>query len=566
MCYDLAMYIRTATRRNKNGTVARYVQLAHNVWDPKAKRSAPRIIYNLGREEAVDKEALRRLVGSINHFLGPEEALRAEGGGEAGLRCIGSKPLGGAWVLDQMWKKLGIGQALERLLEEHEYRTPVERALFALVANRALAPRSKLAVEEWVGEEVVIPGLEEVPVQRLYRAMDCLLEHQEEVQWQVFTAVANLLNLEVDILFLDTTSVYFEVEEEDEGEEGGNDGLRRRGYSRDHRPDLPQALIGLAVSREGIPVRCWVWPGNTADMAVVPQVKQDLVGWKLGRVVTVVDRGFVSEDNLREFQRAGGHYIAGERLRSGKAGAEAALERAGRFQKVKEGVEVKEIIVGEGEARQRYVMVRNPKRVERDRRQRQELLERLQEELKGLGELKGPAHSKASCALLSHPTYGRYLKLDRQGRPHLDRRQVAEEARRDGKYLLRTSDDTLSAADVALGYKQLAEVEQAFRCLKHELDLRPMYHRLEERIRAHVLLCWLALLLIRVAENQTEETWRRLRAKLQRMHLGEYRGPHGRVLRRTETTPYQQGVFKALGIPEPAYFHLIQLPATRAPA
>lgn len=558
------MYIRTATRRNKNGTVARYVQLAHNVWDPKAKRSGPRIIYSFGREEQVDKEALRRLVRSINHFLGPEEALHAEAEGKVGLRFIASKSLGDAWVLDRLWEKLGIGQALERLLKERHHRTPVERALFALVANRALAPRSKLAVEEWVAEEVVIPGLEGVPVQQLYRAMDFLLEHLEGVQWQVFSAVADLLNLEVDILFFDTTSVYFEVEDEDEGEEGGDGGLRRRGYSRDHRPDLPQALIGLAVTREGIPVRCWVWPGNTADMAVVPEVKKDLVGWKLGRVITVVDRGFVSEDNLRELQRAGGHYIVGERLRSGKAGAEAALRRPGRFHKVKEGVEVKEIIVGEGEGRQRYVEVRNPKRMKRDRAQRQALLERLQYELKALGEIKGPAHSKACCALLSHPTYGRYLKLDRHGRPRIDRSKVAEEAHLDGKYLVRTSDDSLSADDVALGYKQLAEVEQAFRCLKHELDLRPIYHRLEDRIRAHVLLCWLALLLIRVAENRTGETWGKMRAKLERMHLGEYRGPHGRVLRRTETTPYQQGVFKALGIPEPPYFHLIEVPATQA--
>jgi transposase len=322
----------------------------------------------------------------------------------------------------------------------------------------------------------------------------------------------------------------------------------------------------LAVTREGIPVRCWVWPGNTADMAVVPQVKQDLVGWKLGRVVTVVDRGFVSEENLKELQRAGGHYIAGERLRSGKAGAEAALKRPGRFHKVKEGVEVKEIIVGEGEARQRYVEVRNPKRVERDRAQRQALLERLQEELKGLGEIKGPAHSKACCALLSHPAYGRYLKLDRHGRPRIDRSKVTEEAHLDGKYLVRTSDDSLSVDDVALGYKQLSEVEQAFRCLKHQLDLRPIHHRLEERIRAHVLLCWLALLLIRVAENRTGETWGKMRARLERMHLGEYRGGDGRVLRRTETTPHQQGIFNALGIPEPPYFHLIEVTATPAAA
>jgi len=561
------MHIRVTSRHNKNGTVTRYVQLAQNVWDPKARRAAPRIVYNFGREDEVDKEALRRLARSIGRFLGPDSALPAEeGSGTQELRYLGSRPLGGAWVLNALWEQLGVGKVVERLLEEHHYQSPVERALFALVANRALTPSSKLAVEEWVAAEVVIPGLEEVPVQQLYRAMDFLLEHQEEIQWHVYTAVADLLNLEVDILFFDTTSTYFEVEEEDESAGNGNSGLRRRGYSRDHRPDLPQAVIGMAVTREGIPVRCWIWPGNTADTTVVPQVKKDLIGWKLGRVVTVVDRGFVSDDNLKELRKAGGHYIAGERLRSGKAEVEAALGRAGRYRKVNENVEVKEIIVGEGEARQRYIMVRNPKGVKRDRHKREELLERLGAELKALREMKGPEHSRACCALLSHPSYGRYLTLDWKGRPYVDRGKVAEEAHLDGKYLLHTSDDTLSAAETALGYKQLAEIEQAFRSLKHDLDLRPMYHRLEERIRAHVLLCWLALLLIRVAENRTGETWSRLRRQLDRMRLGEFSGSAGRVRQRSEPSPYHQTVFKAVGVPLPPQVHLAETPVAKSTA
>lgn len=560
------MYIRTVIRHNKNGTTTRYVQLAHNVWDPQAKRATPQVLYSFGREENVDKEALRRLARSVSRFLGPEEALKAEAGlADLGLRFLGGRALGGAWALDRLWQQLGIGQVMEHLLTEHQYQSPVERALFALVANRALAPRSKLGVEEWVAEEVVIPGLAGVEVQQLYRAMDFLLEHQGEVQWQVYTAVANLLNLQVDLLFFDTTSAYFEVDEEDDEEEGQSGGLRRRGYSRDHRPDLPQVVVGLAVTREGIPVRCWVWPGNTADASVVAQVKKDLVGWKLGRVITVVDRGFVSEDNLKELQKAGGHYIAGERLRSGKVGAEAALERPGRFQVVNESVQVKEIFVGEGEARQRYIVVRNPKRVKRDQAKRQELLTRLEGEVKGLGELKGPTHTRACCALLSHPAYGRYLKQDRRGRPRIDQRKVAEEAHLDGKYLVRVSDDTLSAAEVALGYKQLAEVERAFRCLKHDLDLRPMYHRLEQRIRSHVLLCWLALLLVRVAENRTQETWGRLQHHLNGMLLGEFKGPAGRVLRRSESTPHHQRILKALGVPEPPEVFLAE-PAAQAGA
>ena len=555
------MYIRTVTRRNKDGTVATYVQLAHNVWDPMAKRATPKVLYSFGRAESVDKQALRRLARSVGGFLGPEEVLRSQARlGELGLGFVGSRPMGGAWVLNQLWQQLGVGQVMARLLAEHQYQSPVERTLFALVANRALAPRSKLAVEEWVEKETVIPELKEVAVQQLYRAMDFLLGHRDEVQWQVYTSVADLLNLQVDLLFFDTTTSYFEVEEEDD--DGAGHGFRRRGHSKDHRPDLPQAVIGLAVTREGIPVRCWVWPGSTADVTVVEQVKKDLVGWKLGRVITVVDRGFVSEDNLKELRKCGGHYIAGERMRSGKAGAEAALGRAGRYQVVKEGVEVKEIVVGEGEARERYVVVRNPKQAQRDRAKREELMAKLEKELDGL---KGPGHSKACCALLSHPTYGPYLKQDRQGRPHISREKVAQEAHLDGKYLIRTSDDTLSAAEVALGYKQLAEVESAFRCLKQELDLRPMYHRLEERIRSHVLLCWLALLLVRVAENRTQETWGTLLPNLNAMHLGEFKGPAGRVLRRTESTPQQQRIFKALGVSEPPEV-LLAVPAAKTPA
>lgn len=264
---------------------------------------------------------------------------------------------------------MGLQDAIGRLLRDHKYDLPVERALFALVANRALAPSSKLAAERWVAEEVVIPALPQVPVHHLYPAMDFLLAAEEEVQRDVFFATSDLLNLEVDLLYFDTTSTYFEVEEED-ADTADRPGWRKRGYSRDHRPDLPQVTIGLAVTREGIPIRCWCWPGNTHDATVITQGRRDLVGWKLGRVVTVVDAGCTSEDNLRTLQRTGGHYIAGEKLRSGKATVEAVLRRPGRYQAVRDNLEVKEITVGVGEARVRYLLVRNPKEVERDRRQR----------------------------------------------------------------------------------------------------------------------------------------------------------------------------------------------------
>ncbi|MBE0467659.1 MAG: IS1634 family transposase, partial [Candidatus Desulforudis sp.] len=524
------MYIRTTSRQNKNGTETRYVQLAHNKWNPKARRSEVQVIYNFGREEHVDRQGLERLARSISRYLGPEETLRFESSRDHGeeFRFETSKPLGGAWVLHELWKQLAVDQVLKKLLKERKFQSPVERAIFALVANRALSPMSKRAVEEWVAQDVYIPDLPDIPLHHLYRAMDFLLEAQEPLQYQVFCQVSHLFNLEVDLLYFDTTSTYFEIETEDD------EGLRRKGHTKDSRPDLPQAVIGLAVTRDGIPVRCWVWPGNTADMSVVQEVKNDLVGWKLGRVITVLDRGMASDENLRYLQRAGGHYIAGERMRAGKEAVEKALSHPGRFKTVRDNLEVKEIVIGNGEARTRYVLVRNPEEVQRDQAKREEILEKLKLELARIGELDGAPHTKAVCSIIAHPTYGRYLKTDKRGQPRIDKDKIKAEERLDGKYLLRTSDDTLAPEDVALGYKQLLQVEDAFRTLKSTLELRPVYHRLEDRIRAHVLLCWLALLLIRVAENKTGQTWRTIRTHLERMHVGEFVFPSGRVHQRTE--------------------------------
>ncbi len=508
---NVGMYLRTVQRRNRDGSVVRYVQLAHNFRHPQTGRPEAQVLWSFGREEEVDRTQLERLVRSIERFLSPEQALRRQGL----LRFVESRPVGGGWVLEGLWKQLGIPRAVAEVVGQRRVRLPVERALFAMVANRALDPSSKLGTWEWVQQGVVLPGTVGIQLQHLYRAMDLLVEAGEPLQRAVYFSVADLLELEVDLLFLDTTTTYFEVEEEE--------GLRRRsGRSADRRPDLPQIVIGLAVTRSGLPVRCWVWPGNTADVTRVEEVKRDLIAWKLGRVVTVVDRGFTSEETLRVLQRAGGHYIAGERLRAGKEGVREALRRAGRYQRVRPNLEVKEIVVGTGEARQRYLLVRNPQQADQDRAQREKVLRRIREELAAIQHLPREQHAKAVCALIAHPVYGRYLKLDTRGWPVVDRAKVQAEAKLDGKYLLRTSDDTLSPADVALGYKQLIEVEEAFRTLKHTLELRPIYHRRDDRIRAHVLLCWLALLLVRVAEVRVEEqlgqhySWARIRTELER--------------------------------------------------
>jgi hypothetical protein len=256
------MYLRKTQRRNSDGSVVRYLQLANNQRVNGTTRAD--VLVNLGREDGLDVAALRRLVASINRYLrDDEDVVLPLGAGEATpLSVESSRPVGAAWLLDGLWRQLDIGRALSDVLGPRRFRTDIERVIFALTANRAIAPASKLAAAEWATTSVVIAGLEAMDKDQAMRAMDLLVtaDARGKVSEAVFFAAAQLLNLEVDLIFFDTTSTYFERDDEPAAEDNREPGLRRFGHSKDHRKDLPQIVIGLAVTREGIPVRCWVWP------------------------------------------------------------------------------------------------------------------------------------------------------------------------------------------------------------------------------------------------------------------------------------------------------------------
>jgi hypothetical protein len=559
------VYLRTTTRRTKGGETVRYLALAHN---ERNERGVPvaRVIHNLGREDLLDRDALVRLVRSIQRFLGGEDGLRA--GAPHGFDFVRAPESGGPHVVGELWAQLGIGRAIARVAGGGRGRSGVERAIFTMVCQRCLEPASKLEATHWVGRDVVIDGVDGVSDDQLYRAMDFLLACAERVQESVFFSVAHLLNLEVDVVFFDTTSTYFEIDvedpsdDDDDGPDAGDGPLRRLGHSKDHRPDLPQVVIGLAVTREGIPVRCWVWPGNTNDQSVVAEVKRDLTGWRLGRAIYVVDSGFSGQDNLRHLRSAGGHYIAGMKLRSGMPQTEQALSRPGRYRTVRDNLRVKEVRVGDGDAAERFVVCHNPAEAERDRARREQRIRRIETELARLKtqrersktKAERDAHQRGECALRDHKTLSRYLRQTKTGRLMLDRDKIAAEDRLDGKYLLTTSDASLSAEDVALGYKQLLEAERSFRDLKGTLALRPVFHRKDERIQAHVLICFLALVIIRVAETRTDDTWRTLRADLGTIRQGHFRSRDGEFTQTTELTARQRELHTTIGVPEPPCF------------
>ncbi len=405
--------------------------------------------------------------------------------------------------------------------------------------------------------------------------MDRLLTMESKLAEQVYWAVADLLNLEVDLLFFDTTSTYFETGQADEplarNEYGrclpqpdpsatgdasadGEDpahlrGFRAFGKSKDHRDDLPQVIIGMAVTRTGIPIRVWSWPGATSDSALIRQVKDELKEWTLGRVVWVADRGFTSAANRRYLQRAGGHYILGEKLRTDSPEVKAALGRQGRYKTLADNMRIKEVKVADAD--DRFVICHNPDQAKRDAATREQLIAQLADVIDGSDKLSRTKRAELRGRLSTKPGLNRYLRVTPGGLLRIDRSVAKAEENLDGKYLLRSSDPKLSAEDITLGYKQLLEVERGWRDMKSIIDLRPVYHRLEDRIRAHVLLCWLALLLIRIIETTCDDTWSNLRLQLERLHIGTFTGPAGTFRQRTEVTKAQQTILTALQVPAP---------------
>jgi hypothetical protein len=580
------MYVKTSVRKTKTGEV-RYLQLAHNEWDAARGRSVPRVIYGFGREDQLDKEAVRRLVASLSRLLEPGDVPAAPG---EGLEFAESRPYGGACVLDALWQRLGIGAILAGLASSGRGRPrdvqEAERVLFGLVANRALAPSSKLAASEWMSRDVHIDGLGEVSDDACYRAMDWLHAVRGELEKQVYFQVADLLNLQVDLLFFDTTPTYFETGAADgevardwrgektagrgsTGEAGDGDrdgenppgkpgGFRAYGKSKDSRDDLPPVVTGLAVTREAVPVRVWCWPGNTSDSALIRQVKKDMRDWALGRVIWVADRGFTSGENRRFLQQGGGAYIIGEKLRSGSAEAQAALSRQGRYKTVAGNLQVKEVRLPD--AGDRFIICFNPDQAVRDAAVRAKLISALEELIAGSDELTVVKRAELRGKISTMPGLNRFLRVTPGGLLRADKAKAKAEENLDGKYLLRSADPQMSAEDIAAGYKQLLEVERGWRDMKSVLDLRPVYHRLEERIRAHVLLCWLALLLTRVAENQAGQTWPAMRRELQRISLGTFTGPAGTFRQRTEIPKTARDLLTALKIDVPRKIHELTPP------
>jgi len=551
------MYLRTTQRKNKDGSVVRYLHLAHNVRDPESGVSVPHNIHNFGRADELDRDVLVRLCGSIARACGmdvrdPAAAGDATPTGSAGLpddlKLVKTLELGTVIVIEAMWEKLGVGEALRAAAEKSGCKVPYERALLAMTANRLCEPESKLGVwDRWL-EKVHLPTCRGLKLAQMYEAMDLLHKHSATIEEGVFFETANLFNLEVDVIFYDTTTATFSIDEEDE-EQDDEEGLRRFGRPKDGGW-APQVVVALAVTRDGLPVRSWVFPGNTSDVTTVKRVKADLKGWKLGRALFVADSGMNSEESRRELARACGTYLLAARAGSVKEIRDEVLGRPGRYKVISDNLQAKEVVVGDGERRRRYILCSNPKQAERERRHREQVVEQLEEELRRHSDRKATA--QWAIELKASGRFGRYLRITKGGKVEIDRAAIREAERFDGKWVVQTNDDTITAEDAAAGYKALLVIERCFRSLKRtQLKMTPMWHWLPRRIEAHVKICVLALLIERVAERTLGQPWARVKRCLSGLQATYFETDSHGFVERNEATPEHVSILKALAIPLP---------------
>lgn len=494
------MFLREVVTGQKTGNPVRYARIVESFRDDDGKVQQ-RVLLSLGRVDQIDREQVRRLVVALSRYL---ETGEVPTGGRIGE----VRDFGVGYLADALWRKLDLPAFFTKQLRKRKYDAPVERALFALVAHRLVDPSSKLACHEWLESDVWLPDCRKVQLQHLYRAMDFLDDCHEQLEEALYAHRRSLFD-RVELVYYDTTSTYFENDEA--GDEPEQYGLRQRGYSRDLRPDRKQIVIGLAVDQQGIPVASDVFSGDTNDSLTVVPMLTRLRAMGIQNVVWVADRGMASKDNLAAVRAARLDYIVGIRLRAAEELRAAISADDAPFEHAAEGLQAKEVIV-DG---RRMVVCFSPASAERDLKLRTGAIDRMRPVLARVND------GGDATAITEHGLYRRFVTRHRDGHYYLDKKKLEREAQCDGTFVLEVSNRKMTAASAALAYKGLLRVEQAFRTLKHGVDVRPVYHRLDKRIRAHVALCTIGYFLERVVELATKIPFEQTRRDLMRVRAVE---------------------------------------------
>ncbi len=545
------MFFRTKTSGPRT-----YLQVVENRWE--GGRSRQRVVATLGRLDQLQQSGqLDALLISGARLARSVLVLSEHAQGR--LPTISIRHIGPALVFQRLWELTGCQHVIQQLLKGRRFEFPIERAIVLTVLHRLFDPGSDRAADKWKGS-YQIDGCEELQLHHLYRAMGWLgdeLPRKEQTHKTPFAPRCNKdlveeglfarrrdLFTQLQLVFFDTTSIYFEGQ--------GGETIGQRGHSKDHRPDLKPMIVGAVLDGQGRPICCELWPGNTADVTtLIPVVDRLRSRFGVTKVCIVADRGMISKETIEELEKEerGWQYILGARMRSQNEVKDEVLARAGRYRVVHPQrmtsedpapLKVKEVRV-EG---RRYIVCLNDDEARKDAADRQAIVGSLQEKLR-----------TGEKSLVGNKGYRRYLSSTGPAHFQIDEAKIEEEARYDGKWVLRTNTD-LDTAEVALQFKRLWMVEAWFRSSKSLLQTRPIYHKCDETIRGHAFCSFLALVLrqeleVRLANDGHDFEWADVLQDLDRLQMVEVEQDGKRFLLRSEVQGTCGTVFRAAGVAVP---------------
>jgi len=509
-----------------------------------------RVIATIGRMDKLqEKDRVETLIRSLSRF---SEKVLLILSGQSDVSAT-SKKIGPALIFERLWEELGVKKVIKDLLSDRKFEFDVERAVFLTVLHRLFVSGSDRSCEKW-HRDYKIKGVEGLSLHHLYRAMTFLGEQIEDqrdatpfsprctkdlIEECLFLERRDLFT-GLDLVFFDTTSLYFE---------GAGGTIGRKGHSKDHRPDLNQMVVGAVIDNNGKPVCCEMWPGNTTDVkTIIPVMDRVRSRFNTGQFCIVADRGMISADNVKELEEREIPYIFGTRMRKVKEIREDILSFPGRYREIRpEGssskdpspLKVKEVVLND----KRYIVCLNTKQARKDARDRQAILDSLEEKIE--------TNPKG---LIGNKGYRKYLKMEKNS-VSINKDKIKKESRFDGKWVLLTNTKLL-AEDVALKYKELWQVEQVFRDVKSILETRPIYHQKNENIRGHVFCSFLALVLRKELDRRLQNAgqsfeWADIKQDLKALQEVKIEDNGKSLALRTECLGASGKVFKAVGVAVP---------------
>lgn len=502
--------------RVKKSAGYQYLQIVHN--ERRNGKVKQRVIATLGRLELLQQTGqLDDLIQSCARFAEHTAVLNALRQNQ--ITPVKTLHIGPPRVFERLWRDVGLAKIFERLLERRKFEFAVERAVFLTVLHRLFVSGSDRAAERW-RHRYAIQDVEDLELHQLYRAMGWLgeplpNEQQDDVAGLPARCTKDLIEealfaqrrdlfSSLELVFFDTTSIYFEGD--------GGESIGQYGYSKDHRADRKQMIVGVVLDDLGRPICCEMWPGNTTDVnTLIPVIDRLRKRFQIRSVCVIADRGMISEQTVRKLKGRRIRFILGARLRRVKEISEQVLKRGGRYHEVYAArknskdpapLKVKEVLLG----KKRYVVCHNEEQAVKDRNDREAIVAKLRDQLK-----------QGAKSLVGNKGYRKYLKSEGDAFA-IDESKIKSESRYDGKWVLETDTD-LASAEVALKYKELLMVESVFRSMKSILETRPIYHKCDDTIRGHVFCSFLAVVLLkelyfRLETHGWKPEWNQLRDDL----------------------------------------------------